>query len=149
MKSILGILLTKKHKINSLLRIGYHTAAETKWPQFPRRYFQMHFPGWKCINLKCSLNFVSNGPINTIPSLVQVMAGRRPSDKPLSEIMLVSLLTYICVNRAQWVKYTYFGELDNSIIFVYFWNSIWWKDIHMQNNVYYRQIVYKSMCVAK
>ena len=37
------------------------------------------------------------GPINNIPALVQIMAWRRPGDKPLSEIMLASLLTYICV----------------------------------------------------
>ena len=29
---------------------------------------------------------------------------RRPGDKPLSEPMMVSLLTHICVTRPQWVK---------------------------------------------
>ena len=32
--------------------------------------------------------FVSKGPINDIPVLVQVMAWRRPGDKPLSEPMM-------------------------------------------------------------
>ena len=32
------------------------------------------------------------------------MAWRRPRDKPLSEPMMVSLLTHICVTRPQWVK---------------------------------------------
>ena len=32
------------------------------------------------------------------------MAWRQPEDKPLSEPMMVSLLTRICVTRAQWVK---------------------------------------------
>ena len=32
------------------------------------------------------------------------MAWRRPGDKPLSEVMMVSLLTHICVDRPQWVK---------------------------------------------
>ena len=32
------------------------------------------------------------------------MAWRRPGDKPLSEAMVVSLLTHICVTRPQWVK---------------------------------------------
>ena len=32
------------------------------------------------------------------------MAWRRPSDKPLSEPMMVSLLTHICLTRLQWVK---------------------------------------------
>ena len=32
------------------------------------------------------------------------MAWRRPGDKPLSEPMMVSLLTHICVTRPQWVN---------------------------------------------
>ena len=32
------------------------------------------------------------------------MAWRRPGDKPLSEPMIVCLLTHICVTRPQWVK---------------------------------------------
>ena len=42
--------------------------------------------------------------INNIPSLVQIMAWRRPGDKPLSEPMMISSLTHICVPRPQWVK---------------------------------------------
>ena len=48
--------------------------------------------------------FVPKGSINNIPSLVQIMAWRRPGDKPLSEPMMVSLLTHICVTRPQWLK---------------------------------------------
>ena len=32
------------------------------------------------------------------------MAWRRPGDKPISEPIMVSLLTHICVTRPQWVK---------------------------------------------
>ena len=56
------------------------------------------------ILLKISLKFVPNGLINNFPSLVQIMAWRRPGDKPLSEPMMVNLLTHICVTRPQWVK---------------------------------------------
>ena len=56
------------------------------------------------ISIKISLKFVLKGPINDIPALVQIMAWRRPGDKPLSEPMLVSLPMHICVTRAQWVK---------------------------------------------
>ena len=56
------------------------------------------------ISIKCSLKFVPKDPINSIPALVQIMAWRRPGDKPLSEPMMVSLLTHICVTRPQWVK---------------------------------------------
>ena len=53
-----------------------------------------------------SLKFVPKGPINNIPALVQIMTWRRPGDKPLSEPMMVGLLTHICVTRPQWVKAT-------------------------------------------
>ena len=57
------------------------------------------------ISTKISLKFVPNGPINDIPALVQIMAAwHRPGDKPLSEPMLVSFLTHICITRPQWVK---------------------------------------------
>ena len=49
-----------------------------------------------------SLKAVPNGPINNIPALVQIMAWRRPGDKPLSESMMVRLPTHICVTRLQW-----------------------------------------------
>ena len=73
-----------------------------------------HFPDdiFKCIplnenvwiSIKLSLNFVTRGPITNIPALVQIMAWRRPGDKPLSELTMVCLLTHICVARPQWVK---------------------------------------------
>ena len=79
----------------------------------PRQHGR-HFPDdiFKCIflnehvkiSIKISLKFVPKGPINIIPALVQIMARRRPGDKPLSEPMMVSLLTHICVTRPQWVN---------------------------------------------
>ena len=42
--------------------------------------------------------------INNIQALVQIMAWRRPGDKPLSEPVIVRLSTHICVTRPQWVK---------------------------------------------
>ena len=56
--------------------------------------------------MKISLKFVAHGPIDNIPALVQIMAWRRPGDKPLSESMMVSLPTHICVTRPQWAKET-------------------------------------------
>ena len=56
------------------------------------------------ISTKNSLKIVPKGLINNIPALVLIMAWRRPSDKPLSEPMLVRSLTHICVTRPQWVK---------------------------------------------
>ena len=73
-----------------------------------------HFPDdiLKCIFLnenvwillRISLKCVRKVRSNNIPSLVQIMAWRRPGDKPLSETMMVSLLTHICVTRPQWVN---------------------------------------------
>ena len=40
------------------------------------------------ILIKISLKFVPKGPINNIPAQVQIMAWRRPGDKPLSESMM-------------------------------------------------------------
>ena len=57
-----------------------------------------------CISIKISLKFVPKGSINNIPALVQIMAWRRPGDKPLSEAMMVNLPTRICVSLPQWVK---------------------------------------------
>ena len=56
------------------------------------------------ISIKISLKFVPKGLINNIPALVKIMAWRRPGDKPLSEPMMVRLLTHICVTRPQWVN---------------------------------------------
>ena len=58
---------------------------------------------FKCIFLnknewilpRISLKFVPKVRINNIPALGQIMAWRRPGDKPLSEPMMVDLLTHI------------------------------------------------------
>ena len=77
---------------------------------------------FKCIFLKenvwiptkISLKFVLKGPINNIPALAQIMAWRRPGDKPLSEPMMVSLLKHIRVTRPQWfnIHSAYDGHLQ-------------------------------------
>ena len=56
------------------------------------------------ISITFSQKFVPKGPINNIPALVQIMTWRRSGGKPLSEPMMVSLLTHICVTRPQWVN---------------------------------------------
>ena len=56
------------------------------------------------ISIEISLKFVPRGPINNIPAFIQIMAWRRPGNKPLSESMMVSLLTHICVTWPQWVN---------------------------------------------
>ena len=68
------------------------------------------------IQIKFSLKFVPKGPNNNIPALVQIMAWRRPGDKPLSEPRVESLLTHICVTRPQWVNRCLCSHIYNLII---------------------------------
>ena len=58
------------------------------------------------ILIKMSLKFIPEGPINNIPALVQIMAWRRPGNRPLSESMVFSLLMHICVTQCQWVNWS-------------------------------------------
>ena len=54
------------------------------------------------ISIKISLKFILNGPIGNISALVQIMAWRRPGDKPLSEPMLPRFTdAYICSTRGR------------------------------------------------
>ena len=59
------------------------------------------------ISSRISLKLVPKVRINNSPALVQIMAWRRPGDKPLSEPMMVSLVTHICVTRPQWVNHVF------------------------------------------
>ena len=69
------------------------------------------------ISLEISLKFVPKVRINNIPALVQIMAWRRPGNKPLSEPMMDNLLTHICVTRPQWVKTPGGGVIrDNPLV---------------------------------
>ena len=54
--------------------------------------------------INISLKFVPQGQINNIPTLIQLMAWHQQGDKPLSETMVVRLLTHKWVPQSQWVK---------------------------------------------
>ena len=60
------------------------------------------------------MKFVFKSPVNNIPVLGQIMAWRRPNDKPLSKPMVVSLLTHICANRPLWVNMIYLSIFSGS-----------------------------------
>ena len=45
---------------------------------------------WIAINIL--VKFVPNGQTNNIPALAQIMARHRPSDKPLSEPLVIYLM---------------------------------------------------------
>ena len=79
----------------------------------PRQNFR-HFPDHICkcifmnenvwISITISLKFVPKGPINNIPASVLIMTWGWSGDKPLSESMMTSLLTHICVTWPRWVN---------------------------------------------
>ena len=85
-------------------------AINTSRPRQNGRHFPDDIFKWIFLNeniwisIDVSLKFVANGRINNIPALVQIMAWRREGDKPLSEPMILSLLTQMFVARPQWVK---------------------------------------------
>ena len=89
--------------------LGWSASVNTLRPRQNGRHFADTV--FKCIflnenvwiSLKISLKFVPKVPINNIPSLVQAMTWRHSGDKSLSEPMMVSLLTHICVTWPQWV----------------------------------------------
>ena len=59
------------------------------------------------ILIRFSLKFVPKGlinNINNITALVQTMTWCRPGNKPLSEAMMVKLLTHICISLPHWIK---------------------------------------------
>ena len=84
-----------------------------KWPPFlaDDMFKCIFFNQNVWISLNISLQFSHKGSINNIPGLVQIMAWHQPDDKPLSEPMMLSLLTFICVTRPQWVKKQYWSLL--------------------------------------
>ena len=85
------------------------------------------FKNW-CILNTFSLKYVRKGPIDNNPALVQKMAWRRSGDKPLSEPMMISLPTHICVTRPQWVKNQYLthcGLTRSHIVISTSWEVEW------------------------
>ena len=93
-----GPILSGRSNFNTLRtrRNGQHFADDI----FKRIFFNENVR----ISIKISLTFVPKGPIYNIPALVQMMAWRRPGDKPLFEPMMDTLPTHICVTRPQWVN---------------------------------------------
>ena len=87
----------------------YYVSLNSLRPRQNRRHFADDVFKYNFLNenvwipIKISLNFVPSGPINDMSALVQIMAWRRPGDRPLSEPMMDSLPTHICVTRPQWV----------------------------------------------
>ena len=72
------------------------------------------------ILIKISLMFVPKDPINNNPAVVQMMTWCHSGDKPLSDPMIISLQTHICVTPPQWVKPLVFSyNLCNHSVWCY------------------------------
>ena len=94
------------------------------------------------ISIDILLKFVAKGQINNVPALVQIMAWRRPGDKPLSKPMMVCLLTHICIAWPQWVKDVYvlwyFSKHHTMLEFLYAhlnYTPVWKTDVLCRGNV--------------
>ena len=101
------------------------------------------------------MKFVPKGPINNIPALVQIMAWRRPGDKPLSEPMMVILTTHICVTRPQWVNATdmnIYGQKVSIMIISFTAVTINWIVFNIEwyafLSYYYKTYVFIPVCVT-
>ena len=98
--------------LENLVNIGCHLADDT----FKRIFLNENVR----ILIKISLKFVAKGPLNNTPTLVQIMAWRRPGNKPLSEPMVVWLPTHICVTWLQWLHLNAFSVWMTMITNIHF-----------------------------
>ena len=138
---------SKCHCVQQELQVLSHCLATSCDPSVPHRLNTLrqrqngrHFAddifkriflnGKIWISINISLRFVPRGPMDNIPALVQIMAWRRPGDKPLSGPMMVSLLTHICDTRPQWVKRCTALDWWNKLqtCFISSWKpQMWWN----------------------
>ena len=105
---------------------------------FPYDIFEMNFLEWKCINFdRCFTKVCSQG--SNIPALVKIMAWRRPGDKPLSEPMMVNLLTRICVTRPQSVNVQhavdYIDAPSSTVCVVYRFIFLLWSYLYIIRSI--------------
>ena len=75
------------------------------------------------------LKFVAKGPIIYIAALVQIMAWRRPGDKPLSEQMMVGLPTLIYASLG-------LDELNNNLYLCGYMGLLLKKEIIVYTEIY-------------
>ena len=94
------------------------------------------------VSVTISLKCVPQDPIHNIRALVQITAWRRPGDKPLSEPMMVSLLTHICVTRPIAWHITRYGAINPTWFLFQFHPT---NDTHISvnnTNIFFRRYCY-------
>ena len=99
------------------------TSINTMRPIQNSAIFQTTFWNeWTCMNCdNYFTEFCFWGQFNNIPALVQIITWRRPDIKPLSETMMVPLLTHIYVTRSQSANTKCF----NIVLNIDFWKRIY------------------------
>ena len=105
--------ILEKNVFSIFLKTAVMWVGEISLNALRPRQNDHHFPEdslkWLFLNenawipLKISLKFVPKFWIKNIPAFAQIMVWRRPGDNPLSEPIMISLLTHICATRPQWV----------------------------------------------
>ena len=82
-------------KVSFFFSIPWKVAADYPFSSlrlrhdFPHDIFKRIFLNENIrISMKISMKFIPEGPINNIPSLVQIMAWHRTGNKPLFEAMM-------------------------------------------------------------
>ena len=88
LRSLMPCGITRPHSVNTL-------RSRQSGQHFAENIFKCIFLNENMINI--SRKFVPKGQISNILVLVQIMAWCWPGDKPLSEPMMASLLTHICI----------------------------------------------------
>ena len=83
---------------------------------------------------------VLKGPINFNPALVQILVWCRPGNKPLSEPMMVSLLTHICVTRPEWVNdvqsiWVLYDNILHGFVSFKLGSVVWLRDYRKVSNI--------------
>ena len=111
------------------------------------------------ILIRISLKFVPKFRINHISALVQIMAWRRPGDKPLSGPVMVSLLTHICVTRPLWslhvlhckvgnIKNNYPQNWKSQLNLISYLISPGQNGHHFADNSFRRIFVNENVCIS-
>ena len=99
---------TAHRLIHDLVMTGWHRHlthwGRDKMDAISQTTFSNAFPWMKIFEFRLKFHWSLFLRVQLTPALVQIMTWRRPGDKSLSEPMMFSLLTHICVTRPQWVK---------------------------------------------
>ena len=122
----LSMMISRQIHLPTLLTLINTLRPRQNGHHFPNDTFNCIFLNeYIYISINISLKFVPKVQINNIPTLVPIMAWRRPGEKPLSESIIVSIPTHIHAVSANRILWVYAG--------------FWWYHgilvVHLQDSV--------------